>query len=361
MTKTRQRIELSPDSKKQVFVLRRSWETQPSPYKNPLPYSFEREMISGSYTPADPSDVISYYDISILGLGSASYDREGYVHDMCYARFVDELNSTKSQLANNLLESHQTVQGIVSRASQLLRFTSQLKKGNIVKAAKILGTPIPKKLRGPRAHLKSVGDQFLEFHFGWEPLLQDIHNGAVTLSTADFGEHRCRASFSYSEQYSVHSEDGSFGSVFKSGTHRLIGWKCKMQCTNSISNPNAYLANQFGLINPFSVAWEAVPFSFVADWFGNVGQCLSAMTDFVGLDISRAFTTTSLDISQSGFDSVENEGHPVLNGYGSYQGQLFKVGRETGIRGPTLRVYPFKGLSVSRAATAISLLLQKLR
>lgn len=34
-------------------------------------------------------------------------------------------------------------------------------------------------------------------------------------------------------------------------------------------------------LNPFGIAWELVPLSFVADWFVNVGQCLSLWEDYV--------------------------------------------------------------------------------
>jgi hypothetical protein len=37
-------------------------------------------------------------------------------------------------------------------------------------------------------------------------------------------------------------------------------------------------ANIFGLTNPLTVAWELVPFSFVADWFLPIGQALQDLT-----------------------------------------------------------------------------------
>lgn len=40
-----------------------------------------------------------------------------------------------------------------------------------------------------------------------------------------------------------------------------------------------------GLINPVQWMNEAIPFSFVVDWFSNLSQIISQMTDFVGLDV----------------------------------------------------------------------------
>jgi hypothetical protein len=128
----------------------------------------------------------------------------------------------------------------------------------------------------------------------------------------------------------------------------------------SVSNPNLAIANQMGFVNPLSVAWEAVPFSFVVDWFSNVGQCLSAMTDFVGFNIERSYTTVFVSLTGEYLDVADVPNRWDLSSYNLNVNQGVTVTRSTGITGPVLKRTPFKGMSVSRGATAISLLVQQL-
>jgi hypothetical protein len=51
-------------------------------------------------------------------------------------------------------------------------------------------------------------------------------------------------------------------------------------------------ANVFGLTNPLIVAWELVPFSFVADWFLPIGKTLENLTATNGLTFVGGYTVT---------------------------------------------------------------------
>jgi len=125
-----------------------------------------------------------------------------------------------------------------------------------------------------------------------------------------------------------------------------------------ISNPNVAIANQMGFVNPLSVAWEAVPFSFVVDWFANVGQCLSAMTDFAGFSVTRSWTTDRLTMTRSyTFDQMNGTGSEYHEQYSS---KYFSHSRGSGVASPTLNS-ALRPIGVIRGATAISLLVQQLK
>lgn len=60
-------------------------------------------------------------------------------------------------------------------------------------------------------------------------------------------------------------------------------FKCKLW---SRIDPNATTLrtlNQLGLVNPASLAWELIPWSFVVDWFIPIGPLLSVLTAPAGL------------------------------------------------------------------------------
>jgi hypothetical protein len=48
------------------------------------------------------------------------------------------------------------------------------------------------------------------------------------------------------------------------------------QLTGALSNHD--------LINPLSIGWEVIPYSFVVDWFAPIGNTLSSLTATAGLD-----------------------------------------------------------------------------
>jgi hypothetical protein len=131
--------------------------------------------------------------------------------------------------------------------------------------------------RRARQLVKDIGSIILEFRYGWSPLMSDIKSACEVLSkpipdkplvargTVTWAE--TINSFGYGQDVINFSE------------------KITIRGTIRVSNPNLDLANRLGLINPLSVAWEAVPFSFLLDWFLPIGDFLRSMTDFAGIEL----------------------------------------------------------------------------
>jgi len=352
-------VDHQPNGVNEQRRMQRIWERQPPPYVNILPFEYSDCHVSG--TGIDWEGNISYPDQVSVGLGSPSRDRSDLVAATCYGRLVDQLHDT-SQWANNLHEANGAISGAAARILQIARFAGFLRKGNIRAAAKSLAVPVPKSLKGKKAKAKAFGDQFLEFHFGWVPLAQDIHSAMQTLSKPNFDSRKINASAAVSDLYYSRTTDAAYPYKYTSSESLYALFRCRMGVTVRISNPNAALANALGLINPASVAWEAVPFSFVADWFGNIGQFLSSATDFVGFDVSRGYTTASTEIRSSGTGIIERVYNPPrIDYYAQEAGHLIRVNRSVGIQYPSLVLKPFKGFSLTRGVTAISLLLQKMK
>lgn len=335
-----------------TFHLHREWEVQRPPYKAALPFRFSvgsRLAASSSAGPYSPNE------------GQWSIGRQDLTHarNLCYSKLVDQLGDTATW-ANNLLEAHGSLGMIEGRAMQLFRFANSLRKGDFGKAAKALSlgtTPkgYPKKGKSP----KDFGNAFLEWHFGWVPMVEDIGAAVDTLQDTDFGGKTLHASATLPYGYHVFNrgdDQGSYEMVNEQGSISV-----RMGAHARVSNPNAYLANQMGFVNPLSVAWEAVPFSFVADWFTNVGQVVSSLSDFVGVELSNAYTT-GFQAGSKNYTSF-TKGHPQgwwPDDLRSYASKGCFCDRTASITGPSLEVKPFKGFSPTRAATAISLLLQAL-
>lgn len=211
-----------------------------------------------------------------------------------YDKFWNKVH-VRANLGLTLVESHKSMAMIAHRAKQLVTFTRHLKRGNFMVAAAALGldTKDPRvKSAVKRSHRagKDVAGNWLEFTFGWTPLIQDIGN-AVEVLQRDFPTDRVRVTnrdvFHDIRTWDGEPRIGEYGSSrsLVTSCHYEIGAEVK------VTNPNLLLANELGFTNPMYVAWDAVPFSFVIDWFLPVGKFLKSFSNGEGLELSHQYVS----------------------------------------------------------------------
>lgn len=274
-----------------------------------------------------------------------------------YDRFKAAI-SDEANLAVNLAELRQSIGMMENRLLQLWRFTRAVRRGDVGGMKRALGvTSIPRVTRrgrqiteeeyGWRTRTRQASSTFLEWHFGWSPLIGDVYN-TIDLLQSPIKATTVQGSAKDSGVYSRGNPPPAFA-VVEVGTCVL---RVKYRAEIAVDNPNLYLANSLGLINPAVVLWEIVPFSFVLDWFVNVGDVLSSMTDFLGLTVQKASTTTFQRTVWSGSKHWVPE-------FASTYSQV-RLSREVGISTPNLGRKPFK-LGLWRGLTAASLLGQQLK
>lgn len=318
---------------------------QKKPYDRPLPLTVRKQYVFGSksvFVSAAGADYATHADLGDIA------------HGRCYSKFVDELRKEQAQLAVSLHEWDKSRDLILGRASQLLTFAKQLRSGNFSKALKVLGHP-PDSLPRTRKHMasKSLGAQWLELHFGWVPLVQDIQASMKVLegqppSSSITTRSSAQSNFPVNANPSVHSIAVERNSFYT--TSIQMGGRIRM------TNPNLYAASSLGLTNPIEWAWEVIPFSFVVDWFTNASSFLGQWDDFLGVQVDMAYTTV---VNNNTFFAAWIP-HPTYEGDvpapDGCKGVL--ITRSLGITGPRFYVKPYHGFSVARAATAMSLLTQ---
>jgi hypothetical protein len=288
------------------------------------------------------------------------------LRNKAYAKFTDRAKDS-AQNANNILEAHQSIDSIVSKAKAIAASVNAVRKGDLFGAAKALGVSISgSKAERIRKRAKQAADAWLEYHFGWEPLVQDIGASIDILQGTGKSGRTGNGSNRTSSSQSVnitHSEDLSYDlpHIYQLGRDvTTISASVRMNAKVHVKNDNLSLANQMGFINPASVAWEAVPFSFVVDWFGNVGQCLNAMTDFAGISVEEGRTTYRVSGTRTYYTETHAKDPGDLgSAYSFVNTKAINHSRAAGVAGPSLQFRPTP-LGATRGATAISLLVQQL-
>jgi hypothetical protein len=166
--------------------------------------------------------------------------------------------------------SHQSIRLIGDTAVTIAKALRQVRRGNIDEAARTLGGKgrAPKG-RGAPSSADAMSQRWLGLQYGWLPLLGDVK------SAAEYAAHQLSAPCVKNYKVSLYRQalvpspvSNSFQT--KSGFRRttVIAKIKEGDLPNSIA--------QLGLLDPENLLWEALPWSFVIDWFAPVGDWLSA-------------------------------------------------------------------------------------
>lgn len=287
---------------KNEFQVRTSSRQKP-PYDIRLPwarYGRISKHNAGVANSAFKTIWASFSDSALPPNSSVTYFRETSTaftdaYNTAYGRLVSALRQGNSaNLGVTLAESGESWKMIVNRLSSFTKAFRALRTGNLKKALAELNiafdkSQLPKRKKGqPRsAFINDVANKFLEYKFGWEPLVKDIYEAVVVLTSNPVRP----------VQFSVGSRRSVTEYLLYGGLPASFVGTCgvRLSCTATMSNPNLALANQLGLVNPLTTAWEVITLSFLFDWFANVKKVLNSYTDFWGFTVTNCAVTRWLD------------------------------------------------------------------
>lgn len=336
-----------------IYQRDRTWYRQAKPYNLPLPFEFVERRVLHSDRPEWDSLNSSGGPDNCRSI-TWDYLRTGWAIDKAAKRFKGKVGEFASW-AVSLAERKQAISMMTQRLIQLGKAFRAINRFDFVGAGKHLlfkedadkWELLRKKQREGKLKRSSryAADNYLEFHFGWSPLMSDIYS-TIDILQRDVPPLKARGSGSISgvDEYPRQGY---------SPANATVRWWCKAKlgADITVSNPNLWQANQLGLVNPALVAFETVPFSFVADWFVNVSEFLGSFTEYYGLTLSNTFHTVS-------YQEDRTWRWPELNESG--QSTALSVRRLQGLPVMTLHTRKPWNLSVRRGAAAASLLVQLL-
>jgi hypothetical protein len=189
-------------------------------------------------------------------------------------------------------EAHKTVDMVTRRATWLVDILRDLRRGRIKRALDNIIDSHPKTLDRIDRHgvihrynkaygknaPKAAGNAWLETTYGWQPALADVRNSATLLAETletkrAFSVIRVRTNAGR-RWVEVDNLDPVLPSALKKRVHEVdhsvrYTWRLRLGLLD--------LPAKLGLLNPALIAWELVPFSFVADWFFPVGDYLETL------------------------------------------------------------------------------------
>jgi hypothetical protein len=207
-----------------------------------------------------------------------------------------------TNLPVSLMEAKSTIGMIGKTAQKLYTAYRHVRHGNFLAGATALGLDrVPREVSARKA----FETNWLEYRYGWRLVVNDIDSLLKTLwdTLKTKPLHYVVTAEEKSETTSITNTPGS---IYVNSSEAC---KWTQQCTTVTSRvvragyryrmtSDAVSTQQsFGILNPFVIAWELIPYSFVVDWVANVGECLQGLNAFAGkscLDgwINREMHTT---------------------------------------------------------------------
>lgn len=272
-------------------------------------------------------------------------------YDDARRKAVERWYGRAQALQANLMDLYrtrkETADMIGSRIQQLLRAAKCARRGDARGAAKALQLHNFRKFKK-----KEISGRWLELQYGWLPLLSDIHAMAMDYDPPS-GWVRTRG-FSDVE-FTMKSKFG-WGWDHANLRNQHV---CTIAAYLTVDSSAVRSLSKWGVDNPALTLWEAVPWSFVVDWFIPVGSYLESLTALNGIRVSEASETRrTKHKSYTRYDNTDQPQNICLS-KGITVVDDFYMNRTLGLPDfplPQLE-NPF---SVGRALNAIALLRQTL-
>lgn len=198
------------------------------------------------------------------------------------SKAVGQVQGNNWNIGQTLGELPETVAMILETIKTVLAAYRACKKLQFREMARILKVSVVRK------PAKTAAGLWIQYQYGWKPLLGDIYAACQLIESGLTGPEgftvRAYAKRDIAPPTLYTNLIGSVEGTFEHG--------CEVGFTFRVSNGTAYALDRLGVLDPISLAWELFPLSFVVDWFIPIGNFLDSIIGPKGLDFVHGYRTT---------------------------------------------------------------------
>ncbi len=208
-------------------------------------------------------------------------------------KLVSAVRGHDFNLAVNAAQGTKTVDMVVQNLGAIGRAVGAARRGDFATAARNLGV----KPRKSRLDTGDISGRWLELQYGWLPLLGDVFEAGKAYE--EIVKKRTIRVIVRKSVSGVHNGSASPSNWSGWGTyvHRK---RIECELSEDLSVPRT-----LGLLDPMTVAWEIIPYSFVVDWFIPIGTFLDNLS-IIPVLRGRFLTTTTRIYNNSGSSPASN-------------------------------------------------------
>ncbi|DAD50748.1 TPA_asm: maturation protein [ssRNA phage SRR6960803_8] len=217
--------------------------------------TFTDESLGGTNYQVD-GVVSAVFPIQFMGEDASRYT---IVYDKAISKFYEKLRDANLNLAITLAEAKASGRTLAQPVNGILSLARSARRKAL---GRLMADP-------KREWSKEMGNAWLSYQYGWRPMLNDIYE------IHKFQRNRCK-----NIPLRVRSADvvyPSVGQVWFSPSREHIHQSTRAQitCLLFVDNPDLFNITRMTSLNPLAIAWELVPYSFVVDWFVNIGSYMA--------------------------------------------------------------------------------------
>ncbi len=203
------------------------------------------------------------------------------VRNRCIRRFNDHVDSvqTSFESGQDLGEYKETLhsiqQPLAPLRDKILSYLGDVKKRS-------LGSR-----KNPASIPRVIADTYLEWHFGWQPLVEDVAQAIADCERTRFPTIPVHGSASVTYQSAVTRQGtGLPGSTagcirsFRDTSVYSLRYKGAIRTKSLASNGKISLARAYQLTPDkwLPTVWDLLPYSWMADYFVNIGQVIRGLS-----------------------------------------------------------------------------------
>lgn len=280
-------VDVRPDAVIQVYTECSGWPVIKGDHKKPNPHKYSNVLLSGTGTGYYDYDDGSWTRFDTSGPGYDSVPSCVFMQPYAYAKALEELNDK--------------VRGGLDLSVDAFQARQTMGMLNAVNRVEDLARQVARRSRGKT---KLIGSLWLELQYGWKPLLSDIYD------TYDEQFRYILNNLStYVGKGSIReSRLGSLTPIYapfpvNARVNQELKFTTKISVT--VAEDKTFNLARYASLNPISIGWELVPYSFVVDWFYDVGSFVRGVE--TALLYGRSF--------QSGFISEYWESRATPGGF----------------------------------------------
>jgi len=206
---------------------------------------------------------------------------------LAVAQLNENASSSSFNLGVTMAEFGKTAALVGTSATRIYHALRMLKKGRLGSAIDALSLSrndhLPELRRISSNKKLSVdqrlSNQWLELRYGWRPLINDIYSAAEATANLLYlwpYDITVKGYGKDSDSYDAVGAIPSAGGTYRPHHERQFTVKRRYVRHIKVIPPSYRTFNSMGLHNPYLIAWELMPWSFVIDWFLPIGTWLAA-------------------------------------------------------------------------------------